>query len=94
MAFNVKILRNKLNFIHDSILLPVLLDGHPGNIFSHIFKRFWIGHPTVQLLSSEDVLIYPICRGATNSDNLFGGTVNHNTYRFTVFSILNNKCSE
>jgi len=71
MALNVKIPLNKLNFICDSILLPVLLDGHPGNICSLIFKRYWIALPTVQLLSSEDLLIYAICRGATNSDTEF-----------------------
>jgi len=71
MALNVKILLNKLNVIHDNILLPVLSDGYPRNICSHNFKRFWIGLPSVHLLSSEDVLIYPICRGATNSDTEF-----------------------
>jgi hypothetical protein len=71
VALNVKIPLNKLNFIRDGVWLPVLSGTHPGNICSLNFERFWIGLPTVHLPGSEDMLIYPICRGATNSDTEF-----------------------
>lgn len=58
MALNVKTPLSELNIIHQSILLPVLIDGHTGNICSLNVKICWIDLPTVHLLSSEDMLCH------------------------------------
>jgi len=65
MALNVKIPLNKLNFIHDSIFYLYYWMG-TWETFVALTLNIFVGLPTVRLLSSEDMLIYPMCRDATN----------------------------
>jgi hypothetical protein len=62
MALNIKSPLGELNIIHQSMLLPVLFDGHAGDIWSLNVKICWIDLPFVHLMISEDTLIYAMQR--------------------------------